>query len=321
MAIRTATNQSGNNQSDYTSSFGGTSAAAPILSGVVALMLEANPLLGWRDVQEILAYSAQHTGTAIGSGQSGNEQYDWAFNGADNWNGGGLHFSNDYGTGVVDALAAVRLAETWQIQSISANEVSASGSFSGSIAIPDNNPTGVSFSISVASNIDVESIELILQGNHTYMGDLAITITSPDGTVSNLLNLTGGATDLQSAGWTLTSHAFRGELSSGNWIVNISDNAADDLGTITNLTLNVWGAADITNDVYVYTDEFSDYDGVSGHVTTIADASGTDTINAAAVTSGSTIDLGSGIATIDGVANHIQQRHRECFWWRRQMTL
>ena len=38
---------------------------------------------------------------------------DWQTNGAKNWNGGGLHFSHDYGFGKVDALAAVRLAESW----------------------------------------------------------------------------------------------------------------------------------------------------------------------------------------------------------------
>ena len=44
---------------DYTSRFNGTSAAAPIATGVVALMLEANPNLTWRDVQEILVRSAR----------------------------------------------------------------------------------------------------------------------------------------------------------------------------------------------------------------------------------------------------------------------
>ncbi|HMP06772.1 MAG TPA: S8 family serine peptidase, partial [Lacipirellulaceae bacterium] len=43
----------------YTSRFNGTSAATPIVSGVVALMLEANPNLSWRDVQEILVRSAR----------------------------------------------------------------------------------------------------------------------------------------------------------------------------------------------------------------------------------------------------------------------
>jgi subtilisin family serine protease len=44
---------------DFTSRFNGTSAAAPIVSGVIALMLEANPNLSYRDVQEILVRSAR----------------------------------------------------------------------------------------------------------------------------------------------------------------------------------------------------------------------------------------------------------------------
>ena len=44
---------------DYTSRMNGTSASAPMVSGVIALMLEANPNLTWRDVQEILVRSAK----------------------------------------------------------------------------------------------------------------------------------------------------------------------------------------------------------------------------------------------------------------------
>lgn len=44
---------------DYTSRFNGTSAASPIAAGVIALMLEANPNLTYRDVQEILVRSAR----------------------------------------------------------------------------------------------------------------------------------------------------------------------------------------------------------------------------------------------------------------------
>jgi subtilisin family serine protease len=47
---------------DYTSRFNGTSAAAPLVSGVIALMLEANPQLTWRDVKEILVRSARQAG-------------------------------------------------------------------------------------------------------------------------------------------------------------------------------------------------------------------------------------------------------------------
>ena len=44
---------------DYASRFNGTSASAPIVSGVIALMLEANPNLSYRDVQSILVLSAR----------------------------------------------------------------------------------------------------------------------------------------------------------------------------------------------------------------------------------------------------------------------
>ena len=46
---------------NYTSRFNGTSGAAPLVSGVIALMLEANPNLTFRDVQEILVRSSRTT--------------------------------------------------------------------------------------------------------------------------------------------------------------------------------------------------------------------------------------------------------------------
>ena len=86
----------------------GTSYAAPIVSGVIALMLEANPNLGWRDVMEIIALSAKKidfSGT--------NSDNPWIENAAVNWNGGGNYFNVDYGFGGIDASAAVHLAENW----------------------------------------------------------------------------------------------------------------------------------------------------------------------------------------------------------------
>jgi subtilisin family serine protease len=42
---------------DYTNSFGGTSAAAPGVAGIVALVLSVNPDLCWADVRDILRRS------------------------------------------------------------------------------------------------------------------------------------------------------------------------------------------------------------------------------------------------------------------------
>lgn len=126
---------------DYTNQFGGTSGATPIVTGVVSLMLDANTSLGWRDVQAILAASAKmpvafETGpTAINIEQAGQigavamNETRFKLGGADaNWNGGKMHYSNDYGYGAVDAYNAVRMAEVWSLfapAKTSANEVHA----------------------------------------------------------------------------------------------------------------------------------------------------------------------------------------------------
>ena len=47
------------NSDRYRDTFNGTSSAVPIVSGVAALVLEANPALTWRDVKLILADSAR----------------------------------------------------------------------------------------------------------------------------------------------------------------------------------------------------------------------------------------------------------------------
>jgi subtilisin family serine protease len=55
---------------NYTSRLNGTSASAAMVTGVVALMLEANPNLSWRDVQEILVRSARQN-APLGEGANG----------------------------------------------------------------------------------------------------------------------------------------------------------------------------------------------------------------------------------------------------------
>lgn len=294
---------SGDSAGDFRSDFGGTSAAAPQVSGVAALMLEANPGLGWRDVQEILAYSARHVGSDMGAAPDNYEWSSWAFNGAHTWNGGGLHFSNDYGFGLVDAHAAVRLAETWALQSTSANEQVATVSQSFGAALPDNDPAGVSESFQVADNLQIDHVELGVDITHEWRGDLTVTLTSPDGTVSTLLDRPlNGADDGQDLVFTLSSNAFWGETSQGAWTLNVSDGVAGHVGTLNAITFHAYGDTSTGDDLYVYTDEFATFGGDGGR-DVLSDSGGVDTLNAAAVTSDQVIDLRPGmVSTIAGRA-------------------
>ncbi|MDJ0596148.1 MAG: S8 family serine peptidase [Pleurocapsa sp. MO_226.B13] len=282
----------------------GTSLSAPIVSGVTTLMLEANPDLGWRDVQEILFYSAVNSDPTSES---------WQTNGANNWNGGGLTVSHDFGAGLVDAYGAVRLAETWQTQRTSANEevVTVTSTDSSPLVIPDNDSTGISSSIMVDSGLDIDYVELKLDIDHNFLGDLEVTLTSPDGTVSKLVNRpgVGESSDVgnnqDNINFVFGSTQHWGETGEGEWIVTVKDLKTGDLGQLNNYTLSFYGDAINGNDTYIYTNEFAS---VGSDVTRqiLNDDTGVDTINAAAVTTDSLIDLNSGnLSTIAGVNTQI----------------
>jgi len=283
---------------DYTTRFGGTSATSPMVAGVTALMLEANPDLGWRDVREILALSARHTGSAVGAAASTREGTPWFVNGATRVNGSGFHVSANYGFGLVDALAAVRLAETWDTQQSSANEQSRAASFAGSLALDGAGPAQT-VDLVLGAGVVAEQVTVFVDIVHGASRDLEITLTSPRGTVSTLFwhsyaspALYGGTGAFKP--WTFVSNAFMGEDATGTWQLGVRDAAANGVsGTLLGATLTAYGRGASADDRYVYTNEFGALAGMA-HSGMIADSGGTDTIDAAAVTSGSVIDLRAG---------------------------
>ncbi|MGO4129763.1 S8 family serine peptidase, partial [Inquilinus sp. YAF38] len=283
---------------NYTTSFNGTSAAAPMISGVVALMLDANPNLGWRDVQEILAYSARSAATTSGD----------QTNGAGNWNGGGLTVNHDIGFGLVDAHAAVRLAESWGgTAHTSANEISVSASASPGLAIPDGNQGGTTTRLTIGTGIEIDRVEVGLNLTHSWIGDLQIVLTSPDGTQSTLVNRPGvGALDETGSSQDNIVFTFGtvhdwGESGQGVWTLTVRDLVSGDSGVLNSWNLRLYGDAASADDTYVYTNEFATI-GADAARRTLGDAGGVDTINGAALTGAAVVDLAAGTATIAGRA-------------------
>ena len=294
----------------------GTSFAAPAVSAVVALMLEANPELGYRDIQRILSLSAMREGTSDdpldGDG--------WRVTGADTHNGGGLHFSDAYGFGVVNAHAAVRLAETWTGTRTAADRDEVTVHRTAGVPIVAGSQDRASVEIEIAERLDVEHVALSLNlSGWPSTGDLDVYLVSPEGTSVRLLYAlpnqhSNGVID----GFVFTSVATMGEMSAGTWTLHVVNRDPDltrrdgsaMAGLLEDVTLTIYGDADgAGDDTYVYTDEFgtlySGDDLAARRVLHDADG-GTDTINAAAVTSASRVDLGTGRARIAGIEVEIR---------------
>ncbi|RKQ73502.1 S8 family serine peptidase [Oceanibaculum indicum] len=290
---------------DYSDQMNGTSAAAPMVTGVVALMLEANPLLGYRDVQEILAL------TARANWQEGAyELYDWQTNGATYWNGGGLEFSHDYGFGFVDALAAVRLAESWTDQRTRYNEqIEVVEALDIDTAIP-NTGVPLSYSFEVEADFTVEWVELAVGLDHSWWGDLTVTLLSPDGTESVLMNRPGVTPDtnagldipVSASGFEgedelqfiFASNAPRGELADGAWTVTVTDAGAAGFGVLEDLTLLLYGRPEEDVQTFYYTDRYADLAAEQAGRQSLQ-TDGPAKINAAAVSGDVVIDLSPGM--------------------------
>jgi subtilisin-like proprotein convertase family protein len=210
---------------DYTSTFGGTSAAAPLVSGVVALMLQANPALTLRDVQHLLVRSSHR----INPGNAG-------------WTSARYPHHESFGFGLIDAAAAVAQAATWRTVLPEGAILPATRELN--FAIPDNNATGRADSIAIASsyiNFRVERVEVVFDATHTFRGDIEVTLTSPNGVVSHLATKRpfDAAADIEA--WRFSSVRHWGESAAGSWTLRVTDREALDTGTWHSWTLRLYG--------------------------------------------------------------------------------
>ncbi len=252
------------NNDGYTFEFPGTSNSVAVVSGIAALIREVNSDISWRDLKLILAGSARHT--------LSNTNH--LFFDDQNWRTETFKYGSDseqysynpkFGFGMVDAAAAVELAENWTNVPPPMRPVTVS---SGNIntVIPDfrtGNAEDVSavFKLTVP-DIDIpdtevftEFIEINLNFTHPFFPFLDIEITSPDGTLSKLTeaypadaisHLSDRSLTIDDFDYTGRDHRFGlakhlGENPAGEWTLKITNNSPAGTGTLHSWNIKVYG--------------------------------------------------------------------------------
>ncbi len=160
---------------DYILRFSGTSAAAPIVSGVIALMRSANTNLTWRDVKVILANTAQKNDPTHSSWMSGANKYGSSTE--------QYSFSYEYGFGTVDAKAAVTAASSWTLLP---PEERTQASSTTTVSLPKQGAE-ITLTLDIQSTMDfIEHVEIAVDINSVDARDYRWTLVAPSGRESLL---------------------------------------------------------------------------------------------------------------------------------------
>ncbi|WP_158998625.1 S8 family serine peptidase [Pigmentibacter ruber] len=227
-----------NKDGNYTNSMNGTSSATPVTSGSIALILEANPDLTWRDVKYILAKTAtqvdkEFNGVNIQLENGNNYQAElgWITNKA------GFHFSNWYGFGRINVAEAVNLAKNYNNslgKYVENDWVKPIGSNFNELINPGDLKGFTSeIEVNKEDSLKIESLQVRVSVSSKYIGDISIELVSPSGTkniiwnAANAFSKNGNMTDMQ-----LQSNAFYGEESVGKWKLRIINTGIHKLDAI-----------------------------------------------------------------------------------------
>ena len=221
----------------YVANFSGTSASAPIVSGVIALVRAANPNLTWRDAKLILANSARKNDAGNTGWQEGALKYGSI---TDRYS-----FNHEYGFGVVDAGAAVTLAGTWtNLPDLLEYEVTSDDT---ALAIPDlesgSQPTAIESTVTLDPYVEfVEFVELNVDWDHASMRDLQIELESPSGAVSTIAPHNASPRGIPwRTRFRFGSSRHLGEDAAGTWTLRITDMLEEHRGSVRSWSLKVYG--------------------------------------------------------------------------------
>jgi subtilisin-like proprotein convertase family protein len=205
--------------------FGGTSSATPLVAGICALMLSVNSDLRGDEVRDILRQTAEKIDQAGGSyGPDGH--------------------SDLFGFGRVNAFRAVTEARQRRAPTVSRR---ITFERQPGLAIPDAMPAGVADVLQVGEAGTVAAVEVTVDIQHTYRGDLRVRLVAPDGSAVTLHDRVGFGQDDIAATFRVADvpalAGLAGKAAQGPWTLHVADLASVDTGTLRrwSLTLELSG--------------------------------------------------------------------------------
>eukprot|EP00767_Chilomastix_cuspidata_P004937 gnl/Chilomastix_cuspidata/512.p1 GENE.gnl/Chilomastix_cuspidata/512~~gnl/Chilomastix_cuspidata/512.p1 ORF type:complete len:1110 (-),score=277.81 gnl/Chilomastix_cuspidata/512:2854-6183(-) len=247
---------------ECTASFGGTSSAAPLISGIIALALDAQENLGFRDIRALFAAYALKQDMEPYSAVRGSQAEFWVTNAAL------YEHSVYYGFGKPDAAILINAATDWTpvpdlldvtrtVYTVADSDgvVCSSSTLTSArtaIYLEFEVTDGGSNAYSTPQRVEMIRFDAELSIGQTISnaGKIVISVESPAGTVSELLpeRTDKISSDLTSIGpgIDLTSLQFYGESAPGTWRVGIayaegSTPPSDMLITVSSGELTIFG--------------------------------------------------------------------------------
>ena len=210
---------------NFTNNFGGTSSATPIVAGVAALVLSANPDLTAQQVKQILQDTADKIIDNSPDPQLNIDGGTYDSNGHSQW----------FGYGKVNAAKAVRLAKQMGVVAQITNEQTQVKN-TQVVNIPDNDQQGIKSTIAINEAANIGDIQVTVNITHDFLGDLEIYLIAPNNQRILLQSRTLGRRNQLQNTYTVRSHPALKQLLSlpaqGNWELQVIDYAALDVGKL-----------------------------------------------------------------------------------------
>lgn len=215
----------GYDPSGFTDGFGGTSSACPLVAGVAALILSANPDLSAAEVKQILQQTADKIVDSDPDLQFGFRKGTYEAGGRSDW----------FGFGKVNAFKAVQAAVQRQTAARAPSRQIQQQNVTP-VAIPDYNPIGITSAIQITEAATVRDLQVRVAIDHSFLGDLEVSLIAPTGQLVLLQSrVLGRKTELRTTYTLQTTPTLKRMVNlttQGTWKLQVVDQAVADTGTL-----------------------------------------------------------------------------------------